>query len=222
MRAVLQRNVDEDVAAVAGRRHKTWAPVAAVAVAVLLSGCAGSGAPMPGSPGEEVPGSGVAEPDFSAWDPPTGKDVTEWGCEEEWLSRASVDGFFDVAVRNDLVRSTSLPAIEGVGEVAFISPAICVFDTWIAEAPETGTSRIYIFDDGVPQDLAASFEASGWHGFLHFTSGFPEATYSPTTEILDARVANIRTGVNAAVPGDMRGDLYVLSLGWALVEELDG
>lgn len=192
-------------------------------MAVLLAGCAAPASePVPGAPAADVPASTATEPDFSLWDPPQGKDVTEWGCEEEWLSRATIDGTFEVAVRNDLVRSTSLPAVEGGAEVAFVSPAICVFDSWLAEAKEVGTSRIYIFDDGMPQMLAASFEESGWDGFLSFQEGFPEGNYSPTGEVGDLRGAHIRTGVLAAVRGDMRGDLYVLGLTYELTEELDG
>src|SRR5690606_6627453 len=79
------------------RAHGAPAPAGiagvALVVAALLPGCAGSGSvgPMPGSPADDAPDAAVLEPDFSTLGPPPGKDVTEWGCEEEWLTQASVD-----------------------------------------------------------------------------------------------------------------------------------
>jgi len=191
----------------------------ALVAAVLLAGCAGPASVTPalGSDGAEE--SAVTEDSsVDVVDPPEGKDVTEWGCTDEWITEAALDGFFTITVRDDLVRSTFLPGVDGAGDVPFNSPAICVFDR---EIKGVGDSRDYIFDDGMPQNLAASFEASGWDGYFGYPEGFPEGNYSPTSGS-DSAPAYISVSLHADGTGMMRGDLYVLSLTVPLVDKLDG
>lgn len=69
-------------------------------------------------------------------------------------------------VRDDLIRSTSLPGADGAGEVAFVTPVVCVVDVDLGEG--LGAARTYIFDDGVPKGLAASFESAGWNGYFGY------------------------------------------------------
>lgn len=139
-----------------------------------------------------------------------------WGCDPYWLEWASVDGFFAVTERIDLVASTSLPGVKGADPVPFVSPAVCVFET---QAEGLSASRKYVFADGMFQDLAANFEHSGWDGYLAWSDGIPEGSYQPPG---DGHLmgAHIRWSINADGSGELLRDFYVLSLTYELTEEL--